>query len=103
MKPAGQPGTWRVVSAGLRRWRASTPAEAGNTLAHRQENQMDDGLKRRFRRFAERLADDEAIDEGGLTGRDVKSISAAIADLVAVRYATLQELADEALAKCGPL
>lgn len=103
MNPAGQPVTWRVVSAGLRRWRASTPAEAGNTLAHRLENQMDDGLKTRFRRFAERLADDEAIDEDGLTGRDVKSISAAIADLVEVRYATLQELADEALAKCGPL
>ena len=46
---------------------------------------MDDGLKARFRRFAERLADDEAIDEGGLTGGDVKSISAAIADLVEVR------------------
>lgn len=64
---------------------------------------MDDGLKARFRRFAEKLAEDEVIDEGGLTGRDVKSISAAIADLVEVRYATLQELADQALAKCGPL
>ena len=103
MKPAGQPGTWRVETAGLRRWRASTPAEAGNTLAHRTENQMDDALKARFRRFAERLGDDEAVDVGGLTGRDVKSVSAAIADLVEVRYATLQELADEALAKSGPV
>lgn len=64
---------------------------------------MDDGLKARFRRFAERLRDDEAVDDGGLTGRDVKYISAAIADLVEVRYATLQELADEALAECGPV
>ncbi|WP_257554158.1 hypothetical protein [Sphingobium sp. CFD-2] len=64
---------------------------------------MDDELKSRFRRFAEKLADDDAMDEGGLTGRDVKSISDAIEDLVAVRYATLQELADEALAECGTL
>ena len=103
MNPAGQPVTWRVVSAGLRRWRASTPAEAGNSLARRLENQMDDGLKARFRRFAESLQDDEAVDGRGLTGRDVKHISAAIADLVEVRYATLQELADEALAECGPV
>lgn len=64
---------------------------------------MDDGLKTRFRRFAESLQDDEAVDGGGLTGRDVKHISAAIEDLVEVRYATLQELADEALAECGPV
>ncbi|CAD7335348.1 hypothetical protein FIM10_02230 [Sphingomonadales bacterium 56] len=64
---------------------------------------MNDELKARFRQFAERLSDDDAIDEGGLTGRDVKSISAAIADLVEIRYATLQELADEAMAECGPV
>lgn len=101
MKPAGQPGTWRVETAGLRRWRASTPAEAGNSLAHRMENQMDDELKARFRRFAERLGDDDVIDQGGLSGRDVKAVWDMIADLAAVRYATLQELADEALAECG--
>lgn len=64
---------------------------------------MDDGLKARFRRFAESLQDNEAVDGRGLTGRDVKYISAAIEDLVEVRYATLQELADEALAECGPV
>lgn len=101
MNPAGQPVTWRVVSAGLRRWRASTPAEAGNTLAHRTENQMDDELKARFRRFAERLGDDDVVDQGGLTGRDVKAVWDMIADLVAIPYASLEELAAMALPERG--
>jgi len=93
MKPAGQPVTWRVISAGLRRWRASTPAEAGNSLAHRMENQMDDELKARFRQFADRWQDIDTVDEGGLTGRDLKVIAAGLERLVSIRYASLDELA----------
>ena len=103
MNPAGQPVTWRVVSAGLRRWRASTPAEAGNSLAHRQENRMDDELKARFRRFAERVENDDLVDQGGLTGRDVKAIWDMIADLVAIPYASLEELAAMAMPERGPV
>ena len=42
MKPAGLPGTWRVETAGLRRWRASTPAEAGSSMAHLMVNRNND-------------------------------------------------------------
>ena len=54
---------------------------------------MDDELKARFRQFAERWRDDEKVDEGGLTGRDMKVIAARLERLVAVRYASLDELA----------
>ncbi|WP_156029349.1 hypothetical protein [Sphingobium sp. DC-2] len=54
---------------------------------------MDDELKARFRQFAERWRDDETVDDSGLTGRDLKVIAARLERLVAVRYASLDELA----------
>ena len=54
---------------------------------------MDDELKARFRQFAERWRDDEMVDDGGLTGRDLKVIAARLERLAAIRYASLDELA----------
>lgn len=64
---------------------------------------MDDELKARFQRFAERIGDDDVVDQGGLTGRDVKAIWNVIEDLVAIPYASLNDLAAMALPERGPV
>lgn len=50
---------------------------------------MDDALKARFRAFADSWNDDDKIDDGGLTGADMKKIADHLDGIVMVERLTL--------------
>lgn len=57
---------------------------------------MDDEMKARFRQFAMSWNDEDLVfEDSGLTGRDLKVISAKIDGLVAIREMSLEQMARE--------
>lgn len=52
---------------------------------------MDDALKARFRAFADSFNHDDQVDDGGLTGADLKIIAEHLEAVVLVERLTLHE------------
>lgn len=50
---------------------------------------MDDALKARFRAFADSWNDDDQVDDGGLTGADIKAIADKLDSMVQIDRMTL--------------